>query len=215
MKIDVARIVGAVTREIRDAMHEGKRARVLVASRRYDTTVEDLWDALTNAERINRWFLPVSGELRLGGKYQLEGNASGTITACEPPRHLALTWSMHGQLSWVDVKLAQGPARSANLVLEHTAHVPDDMWNQFGPGAVGVGWDQLFLGLDRHFGTRGAARDPRAAMAWLASDEGRTFVVRASDAWADASIAAGTDAASARAAAARSAGFYLPAPAPQ
>ena len=47
-----------------------------------------LWDACTNAERIPRWFLPVSGDLRLGGRYQLEGNAGGTIERCDPPRSL-------------------------------------------------------------------------------------------------------------------------------
>ena len=30
-------------------------------------------------ERIPRWFLPVSGDLRLGGRYQLEGNAGGEV----------------------------------------------------------------------------------------------------------------------------------------
>src|SRR5262245_1522823 len=209
MNIDVTRVVGAVTREIRNATHDGIPARVLVASRRYDTTVEDLWNALTDPERISRWFLPVSGELRLGGKYQFEGNASGEITACEPPRHFSLTWGLHGQLSWLDVKVAAGPGGSSVLVLEHTAHVPDDLWKQFGPGAVGVGWDQAFLGLDRHLANPGATRDHSAALAWLASKEGQHFVHSTSDAWGEASVAAGTDAASAREAAARTAGFYL------
>ena len=47
MEIDVARAVGAVTREVGRREHEGRPARVVVASRTYDTTVEDLWDALT------------------------------------------------------------------------------------------------------------------------------------------------------------------------
>ena len=59
---------------------------MVVASRSYDTDIDDLWEAITNAERIPRWFLPITGELRLGGRYQLQGNAGGTITACEPPR---------------------------------------------------------------------------------------------------------------------------------
>jgi hypothetical protein len=39
----------------------------------YPASQSDLWDAVTNADRIPRWFLPVSGDLRLGGHYQLEG----------------------------------------------------------------------------------------------------------------------------------------------
>ena len=213
MQIDVAGVVGAVTREIRDTIHDGKRARVLVASRRYDTTLEDLWNALTDAERISRWFLPISGELRVGGRYQLEGNAGGQITVCEPPRHLALTWEMQGQASWVDVKLTAGPAGSSTLVLEHTAHVPDEFWNQYGPGAVGVGWDGAFLGLDRHLTHRAAKIDPAAMMAWQMSEEGKQFLHRSSDAWGAASIAAGTDPVAARAAAARTFEFYTTIPA--
>ena len=90
--IDVDQVVGAVTRKVSSREHEGKLARVVVATRTYDTSADDLWDALTSAERLPRWFLPVSGDLRLGGRYQLEGNAGGTITRCEPPRSLALTW---------------------------------------------------------------------------------------------------------------------------
>jgi uncharacterized protein YndB with AHSA1/START domain len=112
MKIDVASQIGAVTREVSSRQHNGRPARVVVASRTYNTKMEDVWDAITNAERIPRWFLPVSGELRVGGRYQLEGNAGGEITRCEPPRHLALTWEYGGDVSWVNVQLCGGPKRS-------------------------------------------------------------------------------------------------------
>jgi uncharacterized protein YndB with AHSA1/START domain len=207
MTIDVSRVIGAVTREISSREVDGQPARVIVAARTYDTTQEDLWDALTNPERIPRWFLPVSGDFRLGGRYQIEGNAGGEITGCEPPRRLALTWGMHGQYSWVTVELSAHPSGSTQLRLEHVAHVPPEMWEQFGPGGVGVGWDQALLGLDQHFST-GASVDPKTAVAWLASDEGRAFVYQSSDAWCLASIAAGTDEAAARAAAKLTAAFY-------
>ncbi|GAA4198737.1 hypothetical protein [Actinocatenispora rupis] len=35
--------------------------------------------------RLARWFEPVTGELRLG-PHQVEGNATGEVAACEPPR---------------------------------------------------------------------------------------------------------------------------------
>jgi uncharacterized protein YndB with AHSA1/START domain len=200
-------MVGAVSREISSCEKDGKEARVLVATRSYDTTIDDLWDALTNAERIPRWFLPISGDLRLGGRYQLEGNASGEITRCDPPRQLELTWEMQGQVSWVVVRLSAAAKRGTMLRLEHIAHVPDDLWHQFGPGAVGVGWDQSLLGLERHVATRGGT-GPEDAMAWLSSSEGRAFIRESSEAWCDASIAAGTDPASARAAAEQTTAFY-------
>jgi len=207
MTMDVSRLVGAVNREVVTRQHEGRPARVVIATRSYDTTREDLWDALTNPERIPRWFLPISGDLRLGGTYQLEGNASGDITGCEPPRHLALSWGMQGQVSWVDVQLFEQSDGGTLLRLEHIAHVPDDFWDQFGPGAVGVGWDQALFGLEQHFST-GESVDPSSAEAWIASDEGRSFVRQTSDAWCAASIAAGTDPAAARAAADRTTAFY-------
>ena len=71
--------------------HLGKAALVGIAVREYPTTVEDLWEAITVPERIARWFLPVEGDLKLGGRYQLKGNAGGTITRCEPPQALDLT----------------------------------------------------------------------------------------------------------------------------
>ena len=56
--------------------------------RRYDAAIEDVWDAVTDPDRLKRWFLPISGDLRVGGTFQLEGNAGGEILSCEPPRLL-------------------------------------------------------------------------------------------------------------------------------
>jgi uncharacterized protein YndB with AHSA1/START domain len=207
MTFDALRYIGAVTREIQNREYEGRPARVLVATCSYDTTIDDLWDAITNAERIPRWFLPISGDLRLGGRYQLLGNAGGEITACEPPRSLALTWEMHGQASWVNVRLTELSDGGTSLRLEHIAHVPDDLWNQFGPGAVGVGWDLTLMALGRHVST-GAAVDPKTAEAWPTSEEGKAFVGGSSEGWGRASIAAGTDEASALTAAGRTTAFY-------
>ena len=207
MQIDIGRHLGAVTREVANRMHEGRLARVVVASRVYDTTPEDLWEAITSAERIPRWFLPVTGELRLGGTYQLQGNAGGRITGCEPPRHLALTWEMHGDVSWVDVRLEARPDGQTGLVLEHVAHVDDERWGTYGPGAVGVGWELALLGLALHLASKTAV-DPKAVEAWTTSPEGRGFVRGSSEGWGQASIAAGTGEAAAREAAARTTAFY-------
>jgi uncharacterized protein YndB with AHSA1/START domain len=207
MARDVSRLIGAVTREISTMERDGRPARVLVATRSYDTSMEDLWDALTNAERIPRWFLPISGDLRVGGRYKLEGNASGQVTRCEPPREFELTWEMMGQVSWVAVQLSSQAKEKTMLRLEHIAHVPDDMWDQFGPGAVGVGWDPALFGLAEYV-SGGERVRPEDAMAWIVSAEGREFIQKSSDAWGEASIASGTDPAAARAAAERTRAFY-------
>ena len=84
MAFDLAAHLGAMTREVRNLENDGQPAKAVVASRVYDTTAADLWDALTRAERLKRWFAPVTGELKLGGRYQVEGNASGTVLECVP-----------------------------------------------------------------------------------------------------------------------------------
>ena len=206
MPMDLSRHLGAVTRSVANRMHEGRPANVVIASRAYDTTVEDLWDALTNKERIPRWFLPVSGDLRLGGRYQLQGNAGGTITRCEPPRRVAMTWEYAGQVSWVDVKLEATPDGRAQLELEHIA-LPDEHWDRFGPGATGVGWDMALSGLEQHIATRERV-DPAEAMAWFGSEDGKSFVRHSSDDWCRAAIAAGAEQAAATAAAARTTAAY-------
>jgi len=212
MEFDIPRQIGAVKRKLENRLHEGRPARVVVAARTYDTTVEDLWDAVTNKDRIPRWFLPISGDLRLGGHYQLQGNAGGTITRCEPPRAVAMTWEFGGEVTWLEVTLEATPDGRSLLRLEHVARVPDPRWNEFGPGAVGVGWDTALLGLGRYLDT-GIAVDPREGMAWLGSENGREFVRHSSDDWCRASIDAGTDAAAARAAAARTTAAYTGEPA--
>src|SRR5690242_20495197 len=116
--------LGAEFRRFENRDHEGKAARVVVAQRTYDTDREDLWNALTSRERIPRWFLPVEGDLRLGGRYQLKGNAGGTITRCEPPQALDLTWEFGGSTSWVTVRLAPVGQRT-QLTLEHIVAASD------------------------------------------------------------------------------------------
>jgi len=204
---DVGTIIGAVTRAVTGREHNGRPARVVVASRDYETTIEDVWDAITSAERIPRWFLPITGDLRLGGRYQLKGNAGGEITRCEPPRHLAVTWECGGDVSWVKVDLSDNEKGGTHLELEHVAHVDDARWAQFGPGAVGVGWDMTLMGLDLHL-VSGAPVDTQKAMAWLGSPEGKDLIARSSNDWCRASIASGTDEAEAKAAARRTTAFY-------
>jgi uncharacterized protein YndB with AHSA1/START domain len=206
-EIDVLRYIGMVTREVHTRDYEGLPARVLSAMCAYDTTIDDVWDAITSPERLPRWFLPISGDLRLGGRYQLEGNASGQITACDAPRLLDLTWEYGGQLSWVQVRLTELSDGGTSVRLEHIAHVPEDFWNQYGPGAVGVGWDLAMLALGRYLETA-ATIDPKEGAEWPTTEDGKNFVSRSSDEWCRASIAAGTPEAAAREAAGRTTAFY-------
>lgn len=212
--IDISHHLGAIVRKVSRRDHQGRPARVVVATRSYDTGVEDLWDALTSAERIPRWFMPVSGDLRLGGRYQLEGNAGGEIQTCEPPGRLGVTWEFGGQVSWVTVTLEAEAEDRSRLTLEHVAHVPDEFWDQYGPGAVGVGWDLSLLGLALHLAIGGPV-DRREVEAWTTSEEAKRFMRASSEAWGEAVVRDGADPDWARGAVARTSGFYTGDPPPE
>jgi uncharacterized protein YndB with AHSA1/START domain len=205
MEIDVARHIGAVSREVRSVARDGRELKAVVAQRSYDTSVADLWDAISNPERIPRWFLPITGELRQGGRYQFEGNAGGEIRECEPPRRLAVTWEFGGGVSWLEVRLAEQPGGGVLLELEHVM-AADAHWEQFGPGAAGVGWELGLMGLAEHL--TGGSADPAQGLAWMASAEGREFMRRSSAGWGEADVVGGAEAAQAQASAGRTAAFY-------
>jgi uncharacterized protein YndB with AHSA1/START domain len=191
--IDVKAQINDVRRSLGSRLLEAGEARVLTISQTYDTDIDDLWDVVTSAERIPRWFLPISGDLREGGRYQFEGNAGGTITSCDKPRSYAATWEFGDTVSWIEVRLVPEGAGRTRFELDHVAHVTDELADQFGPGAVGVGWDSGLLGLASYLAGPGAGVEPQEAAAWMASDEGKEFLRLSSDAWAEADIAAGTD----------------------
>ena len=205
MGFDIESHLGAVDRSVSSPMRDGQPARAVTLSRTCTTTVEDLWDAVTNGERIPRWFLPVTGELEPGGRYQLAGNASGVITACERPPHFALTWEFGDDLSWVDVGLADDGAGRARLTLTHTALLSKH-WSTYGPGATGVGWELGLMGLAIHL-TQPAETKPDEA-AFATSSDGKAFITASSDAWGQAAVAAGTTSDAAHAAARRTTAFY-------
>ena len=58
--VDVLSQIGAVTRELRVDEVDGERSHVQSLEQTYPLPIEDVWDAVTSSERIQRWFLPVS-----------------------------------------------------------------------------------------------------------------------------------------------------------
>lgn len=190
--IDVTGQINAVQRMVGSRTLAAGQARTVMVRQSFDTDVDDLWDACTSAERISRWFLPVTGDLRLGGRYQLKDNASGEIQQCNAPHAFTASWEYGGGVSWVEVRVREDGDDRAQLEIEHVAQFGAEQWRQFGPGAVGIGWDMAALGLAQHL-TTGDVGDGREASSWVASEQGQLFMTLASERWRDASIAAGTD----------------------
>jgi uncharacterized protein YndB with AHSA1/START domain len=206
MTLDPISTARLVTREVRTGQRDGLATRIVVARRTYGTDQQDLWDAVTNPERLPRWFLPVTGELSLGGRYQIEGNAGGYIQRCDEPERFEVTWEYEEQVSWLTVTLSAAPGGTV-FELAHEAPVDPDFWAQYGPGAAGIGWDLGLLGLGLHVDT-GEPVDPMYADDWAATEDGIAFVRLAADGWAEAAVADGDDPTSAREAALETVTFY-------
>lgn len=185
--IDIGRQLNATYRKVEQLPPtDGSGERVSILLRRgYDAPIGDVWDAVTQPDRIKRWFMPIGGELRVGGTFQLEGNAGGEILICEPPRLLRVTFG--GPSSLVEVRLSAQGDSNTMLELEHI--VPIEM-AQSGAGAlyVGPGWDGAIMGLDLFL--RGeAVGDPVAAANSLEAQE---FSKQSVHAWATVVKGSGT-----------------------
>lgn len=215
--MDVNAQLDAVARGIETKEVDGVESYVQTLSQTYPSSIDDVWDAVTSAERIPRWFLPVSGDLRLGGRYQFEGNAGGEIRACDPPSAgsagYTVTWGTgQGEPAIVHIRLTAVDATSTRLELENVAaadSIPEGFWDQFGPSATGMGWDSGLLGLSLHFSGGQDGISPEEAAAWAATDEGKSFLRGSADRWAAAHIAGGGDPETAKAAADTTYGMYV------
>lgn len=207
---DPAAIAGLVTREVRSGSRDGSPTKLAIARRTYPTDPADLWNAVTSAERIPRWFLPISGDLQVGGRYQLEGNAGGVVERCEEPESFAVTWEMGPMVSWVTVTLTPADG-GTTLELVHEAPVDPDFWEQFGPGAVGVGWDLALMGLGLHVES-GEPVDREEGEQFPLTPPGLEFTEASAAGWAEAAIGDGDEPGAAHEAAARTVAFYTTLP---
>ncbi|WP_329233389.1 SRPBCC family protein [Streptomyces canus] len=190
---EIADEINRMHRRVGTRQVETGEARTVLLRRTYDAEIADVWDAVTSPERIARWFMPVSGELKVGGRYQLEGNAGGEILECVEPERLRVSW-LYGPdpgFSEVEVRLTPETGERTVLELEHVAVVPDEFWDQFGPGAVGVGWDLGLYGLALHLAGGGLSKEEAAT--WHTTPEGSAFITGSGEGWGEAYAASGVD----------------------
>lgn len=207
--MDFNKMIGTTFRYVETGERDGQPTHIVRAARTYATTPDDLWNALTDKERIRRWFAEVSGDLELGGRFSIKGNADGKITACDPPKLLAVTWEFGGNLSWVTVKI-ENVDDGAYLTLEHelpTDEQSEAHWETYGPGATGVGWELALLGLSAHQLNSDQSL-LEAGANWAQGPEGKAALRNWSEAWGSAHIQAGAPAQAAKDAAERTAKFY-------
>lgn len=184
--MDIVNEVTNTHRELGNTPVAAGAGRSLLLRRRYGAPAEDVWNALTDKVRLQRWLGEVEGDLRAGGSFELKGNASGEILGCQEPRLLKVTWAaMPGMVTEVEVRLAPGEDGGTVLELDHSspAEIIDELVRSHGPGGtigVGCGWDLTLLALDLHL--RGREFNPAT---WEDLPEAQEFAVRACHAWGD------------------------------
>lgn len=208
---DLMQELAAVDRSTGEGQVPAGGAKVVTLTRRYDAEVAEVWDALTDPQRLARWFLPVTGDLHLGGRFAFVGNAGGVVRECEPPHRVLVTWEM-GEATGPDASLVHvrlsAEGAGTLLELEHRAQFPPEMWDTYGPGAVGVGWDGGLLGLALHL----AGEYLEGSQDEIAADPAvREFNRAAAQAWGRAHEEAGTAPGVVAAATAATTEFYVPA----
>jgi uncharacterized protein YndB with AHSA1/START domain len=149
---------------IESTLHSRDGKGIVRMKSRYETGIEDLWSAITEPERLARWYGKVEGDFRVGGEFtalvsgsQWEGR--GRIDVCNPPRNLEVTmWEEGGTESVVAAELV-ADGEDTVLVIERRDVPLDKLY------AYGAGWQVHVEDLVSYL----AGREPvEFGTAWLA-----------------------------------------------
>ncbi len=106
---------------------------------RFDTTIDDLWSALSDRRRLARWYGQVEGDLRLGGAFRAHvlssgWEGSGRVEECEPPRRLlVVTKDDDASYELVTEVTLAADGDQTNLVFEERG-MPLDQLAAYGAG---------------------------------------------------------------------------------
>jgi uncharacterized protein YndB with AHSA1/START domain len=115
---------------------------------RYDTDIDDLWSALTDAPRLARWIAEVEGDLRLGGAFRATFTSGwegrGRVDACDPPRHLLVTMSPGREEETVIEAVLVAEGGQTRLVVEERGLPLEEL------AAHGAGWQAHLEDLAAH-----------------------------------------------------------------
>jgi uncharacterized protein YndB with AHSA1/START domain len=144
---------------IEGTLHSFDGMGVVRMKSRYATDIDDLWSAITDPQRLARWYGKVDGDLRVGGEFTATVFGSGwdgrgRIDVCVPPRKLGVTmWEEDREEGVVTAELvADGDATI--LVIERRGIPLDKVW------AYGSGWQTHVEDLGAHLAGQERAAGP-------------------------------------------------------
>ncbi len=112
---------------------------VVRIAERLDADLDEVWSALTEPERLARWYGEIDGELRVGGVYRAHLLASGWegtghVEECKPPRRFVVGSKQQDEADEdsTEVRLTADGDRTA-LVVEQRGLPLDLLW-AYGAG---------------------------------------------------------------------------------
>jgi uncharacterized protein YndB with AHSA1/START domain len=165
--------------ELRRRQISAGEARVAVMRRVYQAPIDDVWNACTDPERLRRWYVPVTGDLRVGGRFQQAGMGGGEITRCEAPHHLTL--SLGGGRDEIELRLSAREDGTTELELQHaTTFDQHEIGGQMYDAiyCMGGGYYPRLVALDRHL--RGTLPDAYDSLRFHLNPEMRPAIARGS-----------------------------------
>jgi uncharacterized protein YndB with AHSA1/START domain len=127
----------------------------IIFTREYAATPDEIWAALTEPERLSRWFARPIGTLGAGHDVRLQfGDGADEyadlhLRRCEPPHRVEGEWAFPGgPTTTLRLTVAEQPDSVTRVTLEHTGFPPD------GTAGTACGWHHKVDALDAYL--RGA-----------------------------------------------------------
>lgn len=121
----------------------------------FDTGIDDLWSALTDPERLERWIARVEGDLRLGGVFLASFTSGwegpGRVDVCDPPRRLVVIMAQGSDDETVIAAELAPDGDRTRLVVEERGLPLDEAADH------GAGWQAHVEDLAAHLAGRARA----------------------------------------------------------
>jgi uncharacterized protein YndB with AHSA1/START domain len=127
------------TVSVEGTLHSVNGEGVVQLKGKFRANRDDVWSALTDPQRLSRWFGKVEGDLRVNGVFTAfvfasEWNGHGRIDACVPQRQVSVTmWEQEGAEHVIAAELIE-VGDPTTLALEVRGLPLDVVW------AYGAGW---------------------------------------------------------------------------
>ena len=182
-------------REVQHRRIAAGEARAAVFRRSYDAPIDDIWEACTDPDRLKRWFLPVTGDLRLGGTFDLGGFLRCEVLRCDPPTLVAFSQAYEDlPVDEIELRLSPGDNGTTVVELVHATVSEEFEWDGRLVDALslmGTGWEPGLVALELYLG--GAMPDDFDMDAFRAQPEIAAIADRAHKVWGALAAADGGD----------------------